>query len=181
MTAVPPRAQPGTSQRIPVVLPVVHVTVDGRGLLQVAINQEAYDVPEAQARRGRDALKDIVEDITQRLGPVRVEVTETDGTVFTDIATPTDLSQAEREPTRPSVRCPGEVAGTGFLPGEEVAVAVIVTHQPAGADGTARLRLPPALLAGRQGRMVLLGRTSGTVAIRDAVSDPVTDRVGGAV
>jgi hypothetical protein len=65
---------------------------------------------------------------------------------------------------------PGEVGGAGFLPDEPVAVAVVVAHQVAGADGTARLRLPPALLADRPGVVFLLGRTSGTVAMNAAAS-----------
>jgi hypothetical protein len=160
MTAVRHQTHP----RVPVVLPVVRVTVDSDGLLQVAIDHEPYDVPEVPARRSRDALRSIVDDITRRLGPVRVEVTESDGAVFTDIATPPDPSPCETGPARPSNLGPGELTGTGFLPEEEVAVAVIVAHQPARADGTARLRLPPTVLAGQQGRVVLLGRVSGTVA-----------------
>jgi hypothetical protein len=169
MTAVRQEAPPP----VPVVLPVVRIEVDGGGLLQVTIDHEPYDVPDAQARRGRDALRTIVGDITRRLGPVRVEVTESDGTVFTDIATPADPSRAEPEQPRPNMLCPGEVAGAGFLPEEEVAVAVIIAHQRAGHDGTARLRLPPAVLAGRQRRLVLLGRTSDTVAWGDAQADGV--------
>jgi hypothetical protein len=65
---------------------------------------------------------------------------------------------------------PGEIGGGGFFPDEEVAVAVVVAHQVAGSDGTARLRLPPALLAERPGVVFLLGRTSGTVAVNGAAS-----------
>ena len=102
---------------------------------------------------------------------MRVEVHEADGTVFTDIATPT----AERPPrmggeSTQSSLFPGEIGGGGFLPGEEVAVAVVVAHRVAGADGTARLRLPPALLADRPGVVFLLGCTSGTVAVSVAAS-----------
>ena len=59
----------------------------------------------------------------------------------------------------------GEVAGEGFLAGEEVVVAVVVAHQVASTDGTARLRLPPALLEAHPGLVVFMGKRSGTVAV----------------
>lgn len=59
----------------------------------------------------------------------------------------------------------GHVSGAGFTPHEEVAVAVVVAHQIAGADGTTRLRLPPALLAAHPGLIVLLGRSSGAITV----------------
>jgi hypothetical protein len=180
-----PIDRPAATPRIPVVLRVVRVKVDDDGHLTVAIDREPYDPTERQAPRnpaGREALTSILDDITQRVGPVRVEVTESDGTVFTDIATAPAASPAEPEtPCRtvsPDPISPGPVSscgmsGAGFLPGEEVAVAVIVAHQSARADGTTRLRLPPVVLAGRPGRVVLLGRSSGTVAW----GKPVDDRV----
>lgn len=57
----------------------------------------------------------------------------------------------------------GELSGDGFLPNEEVAVAVVVAHQVASTDGTARLRLPPALLEAHPGLVVFMGQESGTV------------------
>ena len=180
MTALRPIARTAEPPRVPVVLSVVRVDVDSRGQLQVAINGETYDVPAVLARRGRDALRSIVDDITQLLGPVRVEVTESDGTVFTDIATPPDPSHSEPGPTPASIVHRGEVAGAGFLAGEEVAVAVIVAHRSAASDGTARLRLPPAVAAARQGRVVLVGRTSRTVAWDDIARGPVDGEAGGA-
>jgi hypothetical protein len=157
--------------RVPVVLPLMEARLDSSGLMQVTIDHEPY-VPVAHARLGRDALRSIVDDITRELGPVRVEVTGSDGTVFTDIATAPSSSVDGPEPAGASpMVLSGEVAGAGFLSEEEVAVAVIVAQLPAGADGTARLRLPPAVLGGRLGRVVLLGRTSGTLAWGDEVGD----------
>jgi hypothetical protein len=63
----------------------------------------------------------------------------------------------------------GEVSGGGFLAGEEVAVAVVVAHQVASTDGTARLRLPPALLEAHPGLLVFMGRKSGTVMVSAGV------------
>ena len=55
--------------------------------------------------------------------------------------------------------------GRRVLPAEDVAVAVVVAHHRADTNGVARLRLPSALLAQRPGLVVLLGQTSGTVAV----------------
>jgi hypothetical protein len=164
------QAEPAT--RVPIVLPCVEIEVTGDGSLGVTLDNEPYDVPGDWSRLGRAAVGRIVDDITTRLGcPVRVEVTETDGSSFTDIAmpgeqTPSVGSSMVRDTVSSSAY---QVAGDGFVPDEQVAVAVVVAHQTARADGTARLRLPPALLAGRPGGVVLLGRLSGTVAVSDGV------------
>jgi hypothetical protein len=56
-----------------------------------------------------------------------------------------------------------------FADREEVAVCVVVARQVADADGTAQLRLPPALLADHP-TVVLVGPTSGTVALSEGAS-----------
>ena len=59
-----------------------------------------------------------------------------------------------------------QVAGSGFVPGEDVAVAIIHAHTDASPDGRAR-----ALLTAEQaetavtGEVVLLGRISGTLVV----------------
>lgn len=157
-----------TAARVPVVLPLVRIDVGDRQL-HVLIDREQYDVPDTWTLLGRGAVHRVVDDITARLGcPVRVQVTETDGSVFTDIVAPRREQPDDAEPKpRMGRSSPAEVIADGFAPDEEVAVAVIVTRQSAGADGTARFRLPPALLANRRAAVVLLGRTSGTVALSD--------------
>jgi hypothetical protein len=52
----------------------------------------------------------------------------------------------------------------GFRPGEEVAIAYVVARRTADEDGTAALRLPPALLATRRDGLVLLGLSSRVIA-----------------
>ena len=63
-----------------------------------------------------------------------------------------------------------EVTGNGFVPGEDVAVAVIVSHTDATGTGEARTlldldRLRPVLRDGT-GEVVLLGRVSGILHVR---------------
>lgn len=151
--------------RVPPVLPQLRIQVDTDGALIVTLDRETYDVPAGWLDLGRDAARRIIDEVTRKHGPARVEVVESDGTVFTDIATPPTGDGEPEEPVAPSEPVPFETRAEGFLPEESVAVAVIAGDHSAGADGTARLHLPPALLAGRRGAIVLLGRTSGTISI----------------
>jgi len=150
----------------PVLLPHVRVLVDGDGSLSITIDREPYDVPTAWVQLGRHAVPQIFEEIATRLGsPMRVEVTD-NGATFTDIITSSEkpLRRATTSADKTiSLAC--EIAGSGFSPDERVAIAVVVGHQAADADGVARLRIPPSLLAHRPGLVVLLGKTSGAVVV----------------
>lgn len=171
-TSAPYRRAQTSQPRVPVVLPLVQVGIDEDGALEITVDHEPYH---SERPLRRDGLRYLLDQITGDLAsPVKVEIHEPDGSVFTDFITPepqrdTQPHQALR--TRVASR-PGEVSGDGFLPHEEVAVAVIVAHQVASSKGTARLRLPPALLDGRPGAVVLLGQTSGAIATS---SSSVTD------
>jgi hypothetical protein len=60
------------------------------------------------------------------------------------------------------------LAEDGFIPGEEVAVALIVRHTKASADGSARALLQPGICqVSAAGEVVVVGRTSGTCVIGD--------------
>lgn len=145
--------------KIPIVLSVVHVAIDADGVLAVDVD----GVPlESEQTRTRGDLRAVIDEITSDLGaPVRVEIREADGSTFTDVATPptTAPAVAEQPPTAP----PPALAGAGFQPGEEVALAYVVVRQNADAEGNASVNLPPALLAATRGGLVLLGMTSRTV------------------
>jgi len=170
LSAAAPYRRQTQAGRVPVVLPLVEAHIHEDGSLDVYVD---HDQHETSSRLTRADLPRVLAEITARLAsPVRVEVHEADGNVFTDIATPNSEERPLRmggESMRLSLS-PGEIGGGGFLPDEKVAVAVVVAHQVAGSDGTARLRLPPTLLADRPGLIFLLGRTSGTVAVNGAGS-----------
>ena len=160
-TAAPYRRDDRASLRVPVVMPLVEVTVDQEGYLNVLLEREPYA---ADGALQREDLEKLLDSIAADLGtPVRVEVHEADGVTFTDIVTPSAPAARPVGQIRPATTSVGEVTGDGFIPDEEVAVAVVVAHQVAGNDGTARLRLPPALLAAHPGLVVLMGQASGTV------------------
>jgi hypothetical protein len=146
--------------KIPVVLSVVHVAIDADGVMAVDVDGVTHD---SEQRRTRGDLRAVLDEITSELGaPVRVEVREADGSMYADIAIPPESSaQAAAEPS-PSPSTPA-LAGAGFQPGEEVALAYVVVRQNADAQGNASLNLPPALLAATRDGLVLFGMSTRTV------------------
>jgi hypothetical protein len=145
--------------KIPVVLSVVHVAIDADGVMAVDVDGVPRD---SEQSRTRGDLRTVIDEITSELGaPVRVEVREADGSTYSDIATPPTPAPAAAEAS-PTTSTPS-LAGAGFQPGEEVALAYVVVRQNADADGKASLNLPPALLAATRGGLVILGMSSRTV------------------
>ena len=145
--------------KIPVVLSVVHVAIDADGVMAVDVD----GVPRDSERRSRGDLRAVIDEITSELGaPVRVEVREADGSTYSDIATPPESPAPAAAQPSPTTSTPS-LAGAGFQPGEEVALAYVVVRQNADADGKASLNLPPALLAATRGGLVILGMSSRTV------------------
>lgn len=151
--------------KIPVVLSTVHVAIDADGVLAVDVDGVPRD---SEQTRTRGDLRAVIDEITSDLGaPVRVEVREADGSTFTDVATPRESSAAAAAEPSPSSPSPA-LAGAGFQPGEEVALAYVVVRQNADSEGNASLNLPPALLASTRNGLVLLGMSSRTVTPFDA-------------
>jgi hypothetical protein len=153
--------------RVPVVMPLVEVTVDSTGDVSVLLDRDVYC---ADGGLQRDGLKGVLDDIAADLGtPIRVDVNEADGSRFTDIIAPprpaTEHPRGETAPrTRTALASAFGISGDGFTPGEQVDVCVVVARQIAEEDGTARLRLPPAVLADHPS-VLLVGRASGAVAL----------------
>lgn len=164
----------------PVVLPHVVISVTGAGTLDVTVDGAAFPPPESGAWT-RSTFGPLLDAITQdRRVAVRIEVRETDGSVFTDIIhaqKPTPPGPAETEPNEPRSKHSKrkrpelvEVTGEGFVPGEDVAVAVIASYADATGTGHARALLDTGplkdLVRDGIGEVVLLGRVSGTVQVR---------------
>jgi hypothetical protein len=147
--------------RVPVVLTTVRFNVDTEGRLEVSIDGQ----PQAEERRlSRDDLRAVLDEITASLGTaVRVEVHEADGTTYSDIETPAENAEPDAMEPEPETATPALV-GAGFRPGEQVALAYVVAHQEADANGNAAINLPPALLTTTRHGLVLLSLTSLTVA-----------------
>lgn len=153
---------------VPIVLPHVVMQVAGDGTMTVTVDGAPH-LPEPFAPPWRrDSFAAVLDRLTdQRRSPVRVEVREADGTVFTDIITPSRRRAVPEPPGRPAAPAPLPVLyGDGFVPGEDVAIAVVIAHGDAAPDGTMRGLIEAAQLAASPAReVILLGRVSGAVTI----------------
>ena len=174
--------------RVPAVLPVITMTISADGTMTVTVDGTPFEPPRFGAPWARASFAEVIDTVLLAHGsPVRVVVHEADGTVFTDLITrplqgsvapsaPPQVhggSSAPAEPlaapaalsdATPLIEPPRVVCGEeGFLPGEDVALAIIVRHIKASADGSARALLEPGLCrVTAEGEIVLVGRISGT-------------------
>lgn len=162
----------------PVELPHVLVTVAEDGTLTVTVDGTPFEAHETTAWT-RTTFGPLMDAITKdRTIAVRVEVRESDGSVFTDILRTrkprraVSLSETPAPETRRSRharRVPrlAEVTAHGFVPGEDVAVATIVSHTDATGTGEARALIDlDDLPDGSMSEVILFGRISGTLAVR---------------
>ena len=162
----------------PVELPHVLVTVADDGTLAATVDGTHFEKSGASAWT-RARFGPLMDAITKdRTIAVRVEVRESDGSVFTDIlrtrkprraVAPSENSVPETRRSRHARRVPrlSEVTAHGFVPGEDVAVATIVSHTDATGTGEARALIDlDDLPAGTSHEVILFGRISGTLAVR---------------
>lgn len=151
-------SRPGTG--IPIVLPAARIQVGADGAVTVTIDKEPYAVPPGFRR---DQVPGLIEGLVSDLGPVRVEITESNGEKYIDIQTPNDHNPAPIKPSSTQPPTPG-IRGQ-FDPGERVMVAIVVARRTAESDGTVALRLPPSLLQRYGDGVLLIGQTGNTPAI----------------
>lgn len=162
----------------PVELPHVLVTVAADGTLAAMVDGTPFASSDGSAWT-RATFGPLMDAITKdRTIAVRVEVRESDGSVFTDIlrtrkprraVAPSENSVPETRRSRHARRVPrlSEVTAHGFVPGEDVAVATIVSHTDATGTGEARALIDlDDLPAGTSHEVILFGRISGTLAVR---------------
>lgn len=165
------QAEGDGSVAVPVVLPHAVFTVHEDGTMTVTLDETAVEPEPFAPPWQRGSFPAIIDQLTgQRRTPIRVEVREVDGSVFTDIITPARHRADPPEPApsgaaEPAVRLVG-LHGAGFVPGEDVAVALVVAYSDAAPDGTARGLLARADLARTPtGEVALIGRISGTTVV----------------
>ncbi|WP_448233134.1 hypothetical protein [Microbacterium lacticum] len=158
---------------------MVRMAVADDGTLTVTVDGAEYPPPEFSPPWQRASYPALVEAISaQHPGrTLRIDIIETDGRLISDFYTPPKPRPAPVPPIRDARRAPApkadgepprlvQLVGSGFVPGEDVAVAVIVAHAEANPDGTSRAVLDARSVAGNPTReVVLLGRISGTIAI----------------
>lgn len=168
-------ATDATAGGVPVVLPLLDVTVTETGTLDVTFDGEAFPAPEDETAWSRASFGRLLDAATrERELSVRVEVHETDGTSFTDLipARPRRTPPAEPEPTpetedEPALPGLVEVTADGFVAGEDVDACLVLASTDATGDGTARVLLDPANLPTGTGMILLVGRISGHVHAQD--------------
>lgn len=150
-------------------MPVIRFTVHDDGTMSATVDGEPLAPPVAEGTWRRGSFARIVDQVTaERMIPVRVEVIEADGSVFTDIITAVARKTTPATPPKPAAAARLlEVTGEGFVPGEDIAVCRIIRHTDAKPTGTARAlldlthdHLDPA------DEVVLVGRISGTFVVR---------------
>lgn len=156
-------------------MPLICLNVQTDGTMTVTVDGERLAPPPGEPVWRRTGFARVIDQITgQRMIPVRVEVTEADGSTFTEIVTPSRRTPAP-EPDVPPTPVPAikpvpvlvEVSGDGFISGEDVAVAIIVAHTDAAPGGQARALLDTAQIpAAETGEVALIGRISGSFVIR---------------
>lgn len=150
---------------------VIRFAVHRDGTMNVTVDGASLAPPVAEGAWRRSSFARIVDGVTkERTIPVRVEVIEADGSVFTDIiAAVRKPAPVAPPPETAPVSAPRlwEVTGDGFVPGEDVAVCRIIRHTDAAPTGTARAlidfdhdHLNPT------DEVVLVGRVSGTLVVR---------------
>lgn len=161
---------------VPAVLPMITITVESDATLSVTVDGEILDPPAFAPRWERHSVAQLISGvIEQRRSPVRVVINEQDGSVYTDIVThPIAGTRACEAPTPVPADSSAEIpvhlfavqGEEGFVPGEQVAVAVIIRHVGADTDGSARSLIEPGLMDLTPSREVILfGRMSGTCVI----------------
>ncbi len=162
------------SEPVPVSIPLVVLDVREDGTVTVAVDGKRLDPDAFAPPWRRSSFGQIIDRATNdRTTPARVEVREADGTTFTDIiAARRRRSRPEPEPEPKASTGPvfHTVEGEGFVPGEDVAVAVVTGHSDAAHTGTARALIDPAGIgvdqAGGVIEVILFGRVSGTTIIQ---------------
>ncbi|MFD6175545.1 MULTISPECIES: hypothetical protein [unclassified Isoptericola] len=162
-------------------LPRLHITYRPDWTAEATVDGKPYDLPEPPAainlRDPRDVGRLVALDLDQA---VHVVAVNPEGGIYTEICEPEPFPPTVSGPISPSASVPEStshaefplgIVGRGFLPGEQVCVAVVVAARDADDDGRAALPLPAPLLERLPSAVVLLGRTSGTVVVHEPAVD----------
>ncbi len=153
-------------------MPVIRLAVHDDGTMSATVDGERLAPPVAEGVWRRGSFARIVDQVTaERMIPARIEVTEADGSTFTDIITATARKNtpAPELPEHGPADAPRllEVTGEGFVPSEDIAVCRIIRHTDATATGTARALIDLAHdHLNLDDEVVLVGRVSGTFVVR---------------
>lgn len=154
-------------------LPLASIHVNERGVMRVAYDGGDFPPLHPDAPWSRAGFGDLLDAISDhRTRTIRVEVHEFDGSVFTDIVhvarreqaitdvqSPRTIRRARHRPTNQLI----EVTGSGFIPGEDVTVALPVPRAEGSDGGSARAVIDMSQLVDHQSEILLIGRISDVI------------------
>lgn len=174
------RSSRDTHSEQPVNLPIARVHVDERGAMQVTLDNQEFPPPGLASQWNRSRFGELLDALSEhRTRTVRVEVREYDGAVFTDIvhatrseriadgAPPPSSSRRARHRTAHQLI---ELRGSGFIPGEDVTVALTLSNAEGSADGTARAVIDLSQISDQNAEILLIGRISGVMVVEQLPS-----------
>lgn len=156
---------------MPLTLPTAVLTVHEGGTVDVRMSGAAVEAEASNPPWRRESVPSLLDSLRHQWpGPIRVEVHEVDGSVFTDIVVPhlpDDSTQVLPDLVSPTTADPAQWRGGEPAPGEEITVAVVIGHGHLAPDGSVSgLSAVVQTVAGAGGEVVLIGRTSGAHTIR---------------
>lgn len=161
------------SEPSPVSLPLAVITVGDMGVVTVTLDGDDFLPPSFAPPWSRANFGGLLDALTEhRTRTLRVEVRESDGSVFTDIieARRRSAPQPETAPQAPPENRRArrskeprlaEITATGFVPGEDITVAVLVTGTEGDRQGNARAVIDLDQLMSHVTEAVLIGDVSG--------------------
>lgn len=161
----------------PVSLPLAIITVGEIGAVIATLDGIEFAPPAPAESWSRAQFGALLDALTMgRKRTVRIEVRESDGTVFTDIIHAKRLKHGDQEaelvpPAVPQFRRARrstppqllEVSGNGFIPGEDITVAIPVTSAEGNSTGEARAVIDLSQLLDHATEVMLIGHISGRI------------------
>lgn len=158
-------------------LPLAIITVGEVGAVSATLDGVEFPPPAPAETWSRAQFGELLDALALgRTRTVRIEVHESDGTVFTDIIHAKRLKHGDQAaelvpPAGPQSRRARrdpppqllEVSGNGFIPGEDITVAIPVTSAEGNANGDARAVVDLSQLMDHATEVMLIGHISGRI------------------
>ena len=158
---------------IPVMLPHVSMSITADGAMTVAVDDALYKPEPFAPPWRREDFARVLDQLTERHRSPGAGRGARGGRH--DVhrhhhpqRTPSLPTRTEHQSRPHDKRCRNSLTlhGEGFVPGEDVAVAIVIAHGDAAPDGTMRALLTAEQAASSPTReVILLGRVSGTLTI----------------
>lgn len=157
----------------PLLIPVAVITIGEIGVVDAVLNGDTVAPPGGSTEWTRAQFGELLDVLTLgRKRTIRIEVRESDGSIFTDIIHAVrkesiavkveQLASTRRARHRPTHQL-FEITGSGFIPGEDITVALVVSSAEGSSDGNARALVDLSRLVDHRSEIMLIGRVSGVI------------------